>query len=161
MYSNIFVLLLFTLFHFLNIFYIYNTLFTATVSNNPLTIGVIFSVLLGHDEHLQVFGRSGSSVDGDKLRSCVHYCKAVTYVGQQINHPTETIFSQIRCGKTNKIPLHLQCQGRSSRKGKINSFINVRYLFRPRSCSGPPKIYCVPLIFRHSAVARHKLDVAT
>jgi len=49
----IFVLLLITLFYYLNICFTYNTLYTYTTRNFPLTIGVIFSVFLEHDENLQ------------------------------------------------------------------------------------------------------------
>jgi len=38
------------------------------------------------------------NVDSDKLKSYGHYCKALTYVWQQISHTTETTFSQIICG---------------------------------------------------------------
>jgi len=40
---------------FLNILFRYNTLFTYISKNILLIIGIIFSVSLGPDEHLQVF----------------------------------------------------------------------------------------------------------
>ena len=40
---------------FLNIFFMYSTLFTDTINNILLTIGAIFSVFLEPDKHLQVF----------------------------------------------------------------------------------------------------------
>jgi hypothetical protein len=40
---------------FLNILFKYNPLFTYTSSNILLLSGIIFSVFLGPDEHLQVF----------------------------------------------------------------------------------------------------------
>ena len=36
-----------------NIYFCYKTLFTDTVSNIPLTVGVILSVFIGYDEQLQ------------------------------------------------------------------------------------------------------------
>jgi len=78
MYSNIFVLLLFTLLHYLNIFFIYNKLFTYASRNLPLTIVVIFSVFLGHDDNLKDFYMPGCSVDSDKLRTSVRNIKEVT-----------------------------------------------------------------------------------
>ena len=70
MYSNKFLLLLFLLLCFLNNFSIYNTLFTDTISNIPLTIDIAFSVFLGYDK--QLLGVDISlQLDSDKLRSCV------------------------------------------------------------------------------------------
>ena len=127
MYSNIFVLLLFTLLHYLNIFFIYNKLFTYASRNLPLTIVVIFSVFLGHDDNLKDFYMPGCSVDSDKLRTSVRNIKEVTNFWQQINHPTETTFSQIRCGKNNEIPLYILCYCRCSREQNINSVLNFNY----------------------------------
>jgi hypothetical protein len=52
---HIYITFIFNILLLLNILFRYNTLFTYTSKNILLIMGIIFSVFLGPDEHLQVF----------------------------------------------------------------------------------------------------------
>jgi hypothetical protein len=86
----------------------HNTFSTYASKNNLLKFGVIFSVFLGRDEHLQFLNVRLQCVS-DKRSSPLLNIKTVTYLRQQISRPNETRFNQIGCGKSNKIPLRLLC----------------------------------------------------
>ena len=78
-----------------NVFFCYNTLFTYKIVGSQLALYTGCSLGMTNTCKIWI---SGCSVDGDKLRSCVHYYKAVTYVWQQMSQSNETRCSQIRCG---------------------------------------------------------------
>ena len=97
-------------------------MFTYAIRNILLIIGIIFSVFLGPDGHLQVFECPVAvwSVVRDHLCSQRNGgCVLLT-----TNHPTETRFNQISCGKSNKIQLCLLCCEGYRRKG------NLRFSFK-------------------------------
>jgi hypothetical protein len=52
-FEYICIILFTTIVLLFNFYFCYNTLFTDTISNIPLTIGFIFSVFLGYDEQFQ------------------------------------------------------------------------------------------------------------
>jgi hypothetical protein len=68
----------------------------------------------------------------DKLRSCVHYIKAVTCVWQQISHSTDARFNWIRWGEKSKIQLCLLCCGGSREEGIPWYFFKFEILYSLR-----------------------------
>jgi hypothetical protein len=113
--------------HYCIVLYIllrYITLFADTSTNILLIIGIIFSVFLGPDKHLQ-FWMSVAVCQWQAKIVCLHNIKAVTYFWQQISHQTETGFNQIRCGKSNNIQLcFVFCGGC---RGEGNLWLNFEF----------------------------------
>jgi len=66
-------------------------------------------VFLAPDKQLEVFKCPVAVWSMISEDISPHNIMAVTYFWQQINHPTETTFSQMRCGKSNKTQLRLLC----------------------------------------------------
>jgi hypothetical protein len=95
------------------------TFFTYAGEHILLTIGIIFNVFLGPDKHLEVFKCPVAvwSVIGEDTFH--HDIMAVTYFWQQISHPTENTFNQIKCGKSNKTQLRVLCCGGFKGDGKL------------------------------------------
>jgi hypothetical protein len=74
---------------------------------------------------LASFLMSGCSVVSKKIISC-HIVKVVIHIWEQISHPPETRFNQIRCGKSNKIQLFFV--GEAGENGSFASIWNLQYL---------------------------------
>jgi hypothetical protein len=71
--------------------------------------------------------------------------KSLTYLWQQISHPIEIRFNQVRCGKITKVQHGLLCCGRC--RGKRNLWLNFKFeIFY--SCSEIPvahaKVIVIP-----------------
>jgi hypothetical protein len=85
------------------------TLVSYTSKYILLINGFIFSVSLGHDEHLRVFEYPVALwpvINADR-DSSHHRGSYVLLIDN--NRRTETIFNQIKCWETNKIQLCLLC----------------------------------------------------
>jgi len=137
MYSNVFALLLITLFIFKYSLSLHNN-FTDSIGNISLIIPVAFSLFLRPDEQLHNLavrlhcGQCLAKVKYSLLQGSYIHLTA-------ISHPTETTFSQIRCGYSNKMPLHLQCHRRWQHR---TEHWVLYFKFRQGNPGFPFMIYC-------------------
>ena len=123
-YQNMFMFLLCTILYVL-VFCLGITLFTYTSKYIILIIGIMFSVFLTCYTLIVSFWMTICSLVSDKRRPSLRIF-AVTYFRQQISHPIETGFSQIRCGKSNIIQRRSVCRGGC----REHSLLNLKYFIQ-------------------------------
>jgi hypothetical protein len=73
-----------------------------------------------------IFWMSGCNVAIDKRLNV----KAVMYFWQQLSHPTETRFDQIRCEKSNKTQICHRTVGYAGKRRTFNSILNLNYFMQ-------------------------------
>jgi len=142
MYYNIFILALFTfIVLFFSIFFRYNALFNCTSNNILLTIGIICSLFLGPDEQCKILNVRLQCGQWQETQRQDGY----VLLGQQLSHPTETRFDQIRCWKSNETQLCLRTVGYAWERGAFHSIVNIKYFIQSVKFRWPaPKLMWPP-----------------
>jgi hypothetical protein len=106
----------------------------------------MFSVFLGHDEHLQVLECSVSVWS-------VNSTEAVMFFWQQMSRPSETRFNLTRCGRSNNIEFFLFCCWCWRAEGSFWFSLKFEIRYSGRELSVAHSFTVAPLIFRNSVVA--------
>jgi hypothetical protein len=103
-------------------------------------------VLLGADEHLQVFERPVavcSVISQDRLSS--QRQGGYVLLTKKISHPTETRFNQIRCGKAIKYNFAFCVVGDAGEKRTFNAILNLKCFIHAVKFRWPTqKLLCPP-----------------